>query len=130
MCDYSLEAYHSVPAAEGEKYTLERFSSGSMGFTTGPGCDTAACVPADTQLRLEGIAESVQQACGVGPVEEVTMIRLESGTYKDAVRFSNGTELLLQRLNPGLTAMLVVARRDLAKLLDLPPAEAKVLEPA
>lgn len=130
MCDYSLEAYRSVPAAEGEKYTLSRFASGSMGFATGPACDTAACVPEGAKLRLEGIAEAVQQACGVGAVEEVTMIRLDSASYKDAVRFANGTEVLLQRLNPGLTATLVAAKRDLADLLDLPAAPVRELEPA
>ncbi len=41
MCDYSLEAYLSRPAEEGEKLTLERFPSGSQGFTTGSSCDLA-----------------------------------------------------------------------------------------
>ena len=41
MCDYSLEAYQSRPAEEGEKLTLERFPSGSQGFTTGSSCDLA-----------------------------------------------------------------------------------------
>jgi hypothetical protein len=55
MCDYSLEAYLSRPAEEGEKLTLERFPSGSQGFTTGPSCDLAVCVPTETHLLLEGI---------------------------------------------------------------------------
>jgi hypothetical protein len=107
MCDYSLEAYQSRPAAEGEKLTLERFPSGSQGFTTGPSCDLAVCVPTDTHLLLEGIGETVRQACGVGAVEEVVMTRLEGGPYKDAVRFSNGTEISLQRFERGLTAVIV-----------------------
>ena len=108
MCDYSLEAYQSRPAAEGEKLTLERFPSGSQGFTTGPSCDLAVCVPTDTHLLLEGIGETVRQACGVGAVEEVVMTRLEAaGPYKDAVRFSNGTEISLQRFDRGLTAVIV-----------------------
>ena len=107
MCDYSLEAYQSRPAAIGEKLTLERFPSGSMGFTSGPACDLAVCVAADSQLRLEGIGETVQKAYGVGPTEEVVMIRLETGPHKDAVRFSNGTEVSLQRLDRGLTAVFV-----------------------
>jgi hypothetical protein len=85
MCDYSLEAYLSRPAEEGEKLTLERFPSGSQGFTTGPSCDLAVCVPTETHLLLEGIGETVRQACGVGAVEEVVMTRLEGGPYKDAV---------------------------------------------
>jgi hypothetical protein len=107
MCDYSLEAYLSRPAEEGEKLTLERFPSGSQGFTTGPSCDLAVCVPAETHLLLEGIGETVRQACGVGAVEEVVMTRLEGGPYKDAVRFSNGTEISLQRFDRGLTAVVV-----------------------
>ena len=107
MCDYSLESYLSRPAEEGEKLTLERFPSGSMGFTTGPACDLAVCVPTDTHMLLQGIGETVREACGVGAVEEVVMTRLEGGPYKDAVRFSNGTEILLQRLDRGLTAVIV-----------------------
>jgi hypothetical protein len=107
MCDYSLEAYQSRPAEVGEKLTLERFPSGSMGFATGPGCTLAICVPADTQLRLEGFSETFKKTHRVGAVEEVVMTHLESGTYKDAVKFSNGTEILLQRLERGLTAVIV-----------------------
>src|SRR5260370_15094311 len=98
MCDYSLEAYQSRPAAVGEKLTLERFPSGSMGFASGKSCDLAVCVAADAQLRLEGIGEAVQKEDGGGPIEDVAMTRLQSGSYKDAVRFANGTALLLQLL--------------------------------
>ena len=76
MCDYSLEAYRSRPAEEGEKLTLERFPSGSMGFTTVPACDLAVCVPAESHLLLQGIGDTVRESCGVGAVEEVVMTRL------------------------------------------------------
>lgn len=112
MCDYSLEAYQSRPAAVGEKLTLERFSSGSMGFASGSTCNLAVCVPADTQLRLEGIGEAVQKAYGVAAVEEVTMTRLEGGMYRDAVKFFNGTEVLLQRLDRGLNAIVLAADEE------------------
>jgi hypothetical protein len=107
MCDYSLEAYRSRPAEEGEKLILERFPSGSMGFTAGPVCDTAVCVPEGSHLIVQGIGEGIRDACGVGAVEEVVMTRLPDGPYKDAVRFANGKELLLQRLDCGLTAVVV-----------------------
>jgi hypothetical protein len=119
MCDYSLEAYQSRPAAIGEKLTLERFPSGSMGFTSGPACDLAVCVPADSQLRLEGIGETVQKAYGVGPIEEVVMTRLESGPHKDAVRFSNGTEVSLQRLDRGLTAVMLGSAEELVDISEI-----------
>jgi hypothetical protein len=51
----------------------------------------------------------VRESCGVGTVEEVVMTRLEGGPYKDAVRFSNGVEILLQRLDVGLVAVVVGA---------------------
>jgi hypothetical protein len=107
MCDYSLEAYQSRPAAVGEKLTLGRFASGSMGFASGTVCDTAVCIPAGSTLLLEGIGEGAQREHGVGAVEEAVLTRLEGGPYKDAVRFSNGTEVLLQRLNCGLTVLVM-----------------------
>jgi hypothetical protein len=67
MCDYSLEAYRSRPAEEGEKLTLERFPSGSMGFTTGPACDLAVCVPAESHLLLQGIATPCVKAAASAP---------------------------------------------------------------
>ena len=107
MCDYSLEAYRSRPAEEGEKLTLERFPSGSMGFTAGAVCDTAVCVPEGTHLIVQGIGDNVRESCGVGAVEEVVLTRLPGGPYKDGVRFANGQEILLQRLDCGLTAVVV-----------------------
>jgi len=95
MCDYSLEAYQSRPAAVGEKLTLGRFVSGSMGFAAGTVCDTAVCIPAQSKLLLEGIGEAIQKELGVGAVEEVVMTRLEGRAYayKDGVRFSNALTL-------------------------------------
>ncbi len=119
MCDYSLELYRSRPAVAEEQYTLQRFPSGTMGFTAGftgtQSCQTAVCIPADARLRLEGIGEAVQQAFTVDAVEEVVMTRLEGGVHahRDAVKFSNGREVLLQSLNPGLTAAVVAFPSDL-----------------
>ena len=107
MCDYSLEAYRSRPAVEGEKLTLERFPSGSAGFTSGSNCDLAVCVPTGTHLLLEGIGDGVRQSCGVGGVEQAVMARLESGPYRDAVRFANGVEISVQRLDRGTIAVVV-----------------------
>lgn len=106
MCDYSLEVYRSQPAEAGERYQLERFASGSMGFTVGGQCNTAVCIPADARLILAGVSEIVQRAFGVGAIEEVSMTRLERGPHKDAVAFSNGKVVSLQSLNAGLTAIV------------------------
>ena len=125
MCDYSLELYRSRPAVQEERYTLRRFPSGTMGFTAGYDCDTAVCMPADAHLRLEGIAETVQRAFDVGPVEEVVMIRLEviAHAHRDAVRFANGKEVMLQRLNAGITTEMVSAISDLTDVETRPSRE-------
>ena len=126
MCDYSLEAYQSRPAEVGEKLTLGRFASGSMGFASGTVCDTAVCIPAESKLLLEGIGEVAQKEYGIGAVEEVAMTRLEGGPYKDAVRFSNGTEVLLQRLDCGITAHVMSMAGE---ILGTPNAPAIAREP-
>ena len=125
MCDYSLELYRSRPAVQEEQYTLRRFPSGTMGFTAGYDCDTAVCMPADAHLRLEGIGETVQRAFDVGPVEEVVMIRFEviAHAHRDAVRFANGKEVLLQRLNAGITTEMVSAISDLTDVETRPSRE-------
>jgi hypothetical protein len=119
MCDYSLELYRSRPATQEEQYTLHRFPSGTMGFVAGTDCETAVCMPAGARLSLQGINETVQRAFSIGPAEEVTMTRLEvtGHAHRDAVRFGNGREVLLQSLNAGVTCTL--APRDLDKVLGL-----------
>jgi hypothetical protein len=109
MCDYSLELYRSRPAVAEEQYTLHRFPSGTMGFVAARDCETAVCVIAGARLQLEGIAETVQRSFGIGSVEEVVMTRLDvtGHAHRDAVRFGNGKEVLLQSLNAGITAILM-----------------------
>jgi hypothetical protein len=118
MCDYSLELYRSRPAVVEEQYTLHRFPSGTMGFVAARDCETAVCVPADARLRLEGIGETVQRSFGVGPKEEVVMTRLDvtGHAHRDAVRFANGKEVLLQSLNAGITAEIAPAISDFTEL--------------
>jgi hypothetical protein len=119
MCDYSLELYRSRPAVQEEQYTLHRFPSGTMGFVAATDCQTAVCMPAGARLRLEGINETAQRAFAIGPVEQVTMTRLDvtGHAHRDAVRFANGREVLLQSLNLGVSAR--IAPRDLEEILGL-----------
>ena len=128
MCDYSLELYRSRPAAQEEQYTLHRFPSGTMGFVAGTDCETAVCMPAGARLSLQGINETVQRAFSIGPAEEVTMTRLEvtGHAHRDAVRFGNGREVLLQSLNAGVTCTL--APRDLDKVLGLETTTPELVE--
>lgn len=64
---------------------------------------TAVCVPPGAQLLLMDIHDDVQDQLGVGRSEKVTFTQMsaELNTYRDAVRFPDGRELLLQRLRPG-----------------------------
>jgi hypothetical protein len=63
----------------------------------------AVCIPPGARLALRNMPEKMQRELGVGPTEEVvfTQITAATHTYRDAVRFSNGQEVLLQRLKEG-----------------------------
>jgi len=52
---------------------------------------------------LRDIPEDLQQQFGIGGTEEVTFLQLSATAYefRDAVRFSNGREILLQKLQCG-----------------------------
>jgi hypothetical protein len=63
----------------------------------------AVCVPPGAQLVLRDIPQHLQQQLGVGDEEEVTFDQLSADaySYRDAVRFNNGREVLLQKLAVG-----------------------------
>ena len=109
MCDYSLESYRTRPAQNGEKYVITRFEGDSVGLASPGDCSTAVCVPSDTQLRLEGIPEALQNKFGVGPYEEVTFVHLDHGRYRDGIKFRNGAEVTLQQLEPGIAAVVIMS---------------------
>lgn len=69
----------------------------------------AVCVPPGACLRLYGIPEEVQRAEGVSAREEVTFTEVTAAQnhYRDAVRFVNGREVLLQKLGPGVGAQVL-----------------------
>jgi hypothetical protein len=64
----------------------------------------AVCIPPGARLQVEGIPVPMQKQYGVGPREQVTFVQLtaEPFRYRDAIRFSNGQEVLLQKLADGL----------------------------
>ena len=109
MCDYSLEHYQSRPARQGEEYVTHRFASGSIGFVAPNEPSVAVCMTCDMRLKLQGLPVLMQARLKVAPVEVVTFTRLDSGLYRDGVRFDNGQLLSLQDLGPGLNAQLVDA---------------------
>ena len=111
MCDYSLAGVPNRLAVEGEHLVACRFSTGSMGLTSGDGPlwewwfkqTPAVCVPPGAHLLLGDIPKNLQRQLDVQATEEVTFVQLsaEAYEYRDAVRFRNGREVLLQRLRHG-----------------------------
>ncbi len=112
MCDYSLEHYQSRPARQGEEYVTHRFASGSIGFVAPNEPSVAVCMTCDMRLKLQDLPVLMQARLKVAPFEVVTFTRLDSGLYRDGVRFDNGQLLSLQDLGPGLKAELVDALAD------------------
>src|SRR5437773_4990783 len=106
MCDYSLAGVPNRLAVEGEQLVVHRFSTGSVGLASP--CSSlssketpAVCIPPGARLRLRDIPQALQ--LGLNATEEVTFVQLsaEAYQYRDAVRFQNGREVLLQRLRSG-----------------------------
>ena len=128
MCDYSLMGIPNRLAREGEDLVVYEFRTGSRGLTPGtsvPNTDAqmryenfgvvkrlfgnlepepvAVCIPPGARLLLSDIPEDAQNSFTVSAKEEVTFTQLTAtaNAYRDAVRFTNGREILLQRLNKG-----------------------------
>jgi hypothetical protein len=126
MCDYSLMGVPNRLAKDGEELVLYRFRTGSLGLASegelgglvraglwssikalfrslGSAEATAVCIAPGARLLLRDIPHEIQRAISAGPVEEVvfTQLNAEAPAYRDAVRFSNGSEVLLQRLKEG-----------------------------
>src|SRR5204862_1645875 len=88
-----------------------RFPTGARGLTS-PNASVwrfwskqtpAVCVPPGARLQLRDIPKDLQRQFDVQATEEVTFVQLsaEAYQYRDAVRFRNGREILLQRLRCG-----------------------------
>lgn len=75
----------------------------------------AVCVPPGARLLVQDIPTNLQHDLGVAAVEEVTFTQRTPAayTYRDAIRFTNGEEILLQELGEG----------QRVKVLDLSSAE-------
>jgi hypothetical protein len=127
MCDYSLMGVPNRLAREGEDLIVYQFRTGSRGLTSDnsvTNTDTqtrygivkrllgelqpepervAVCIPPGARLLLSDIPEDVQKSFSVAASEEVTFTQLTAtaNAHRDAVRFTNGREILLQRLNKG-----------------------------
>jgi len=69
----------------------------------------AVCIPPGSRLILRDIPATLQRELGVEETEQVTFTQIsaEVNTYRDAIRFQNGRQLLLQRLREGQRISLV-----------------------
>jgi hypothetical protein len=64
---------------------------------------TAVCIPPGARLVLRDIPKDMQRRLEVSDTEEVTFVQLsaEAYRYRDAIRFRNGRQVLLQVLREG-----------------------------
>lgn len=69
----------------------------------------AVCIPPGSRLILSDIPKSLQRELGVGETEEVQFMEIsaEVNTYRDAVRFHNGRQALLQQLREGQRVQVI-----------------------
>lgn len=131
MCDYSLQGVKNRLAVEGESLTVHKWPGLSKGLASPADIEAArprwlmrlvysfvpldevrearrnvpaVCVPPGAKLRLTGMPKYVQDIYGVGDSEDVTFTQLSSEPfrYRDAFRFANGKEALIQRFPEGV----------------------------
>jgi len=123
VCDYSLTGIPNRLAVEGEKLVIHRFRTGSMGLASpclpmsslvSDKQTPAVCVPPGARLLLQNISTELQEQFGVKATEEVTFTQLSAIPYqfRDAVRFSNGREILLQKLRCGQPVEVLALSSD------------------
>ena len=127
MCDYSLAEVRNRLAVEGEELTIYRFPTGTLGFASPVELQQrpevrgwrswfsprqvpcAVCIPPGAQLILKDIPARLQSGLGLGMEEDVVFIQtsMDAGRHRDAVRFNNQQQVLLQRLSEGQRALVV-----------------------
>jgi len=69
----------------------------------------AVCIAPGARLYLEGIPEEMRGRLGVGEAAEVTFTQLTSEPfrYRDAFRFANGVEVLVQKFPEGMSVEIL-----------------------
>src|SRR5690348_18503336 len=98
MCDYSLEAYRTRPAREGERYVTTRFASGSIGLAAPGDPSIPVCVPCDTAVRLVALPAELRGRPGLNAPQGGTFVPLHHWTWRGGVRFRH----VAVRSPPGL----------------------------
>ncbi|HEV2276771.1 MAG TPA: hypothetical protein VGS02_01265 [Acidobacteriaceae bacterium] len=142
MCDYSLMAINNRLAVCGEELVVHRFEIRSMGLVAAADAEAAklrelppprtfgeklrrmlfpaepelcpvVCIPPGARLLLCDVPEKLQRELKLSsPEQEVVFTELETTGYRDAVRFENGTVVLLQRLTEGMRVRVLALSSD------------------
>jgi len=129
VCDYSLMAIPNRLAVSGEDLIVHRFAEGTLGlaspsdirrnkesrnaqslwrrfkqFFAPDETVPAVCIPPGARLIVRDIPQDLQHMFGLrDDMEQAVFAQLTAcaDSYRDALRFNNGTEVLLQRLHRG-----------------------------
>lgn len=142
MCDYSLMSVKNRLAIRGEELVVRRFEIRSMGlvavadaeaadlrqeppartfgerlrrmlFPTEPEACPVVCIPPGARLLVRDIPEKLQRELKLTSAEqEVVFTELETTGYRDALRFENGAEVLLQRMTEGMRVRVVALESE------------------
>jgi hypothetical protein len=128
MCDYSLHSVKNRLAVEGEPLFVHKFHTGSKGLASmtdlrtlqhqspvprGAGvwakfkawCDQNLGMSREHIARsLPAVPTHIQKEFKLRECEDATFTQLSADPfrYRDALRFNNGQEVLIQQLNEGL----------------------------
>ena len=129
MCDYSLMALPNRLAVCGEELVLHKFEFGSIGLVSEPDLRrakdeaskrgflermtralfptvshqcTAVCIPPGAELLVRDIPQQLGRALGLdSTTQRVVFTEIGTTGFRDAIRFPNGVEVLLQKLKEG-----------------------------
>ena len=118
MCDYSLLGIRNRLASEGENLTVHRFRTGSVGLASASDPATAICIPPGAQLMVQDIPERLRARLGVSCCEKVVFFERSARAYeyRDAIKFANGADVLLQELADGQrVTVLTLGARELLR---------------
>lgn len=109
MCEFSLEAVKSRPAAVGDKLVTLRFSTGTCAFIDESTEDTAVCLLLGTEVAFEapvtalGTSVTFPMTARFGKdVSDPDAVK-----HRDTLEFADGRELLLTLLRTGQRATVL-----------------------
>jgi hypothetical protein len=155
MCDYSLYSVNNRLACESDDLVLHRFDTGSLGFCAlaelrremnrgalasgwasfmrwlyprKPCGLTAVCVPPGARLLISAVPSNERGRFDLLELEtvEFTQLSERSYAYRDALKFSDGETILLQKLPEGLQATVISLAPE-EELVSVPAGELAAL---